>query len=187
MGKKIIIVDNRQERARGLLSEEWDHLHQLSTYVDKVEDVDLPSYDVIAIHGSYIIEKNLESIIRDLLKDKFIVEFSGGITQVNLIEDGHLLKMPAIKFYSTNLIPFCSYLTDEATESIDLSMLVYGVDHWRFPQLLSLRYLLWQYPVKDHRPRRVENRIDQLLSSLSITNLEKSNLDSEINKELMAL
>ena len=187
MGKKIIIVDNRQDRARGLLSEEWDHLHQLSDYVDKVEDVDLTNYDVIAIHGSYIIEKSLENLIRDLLKDKYIVEFSGGITQVNLIEGGHLLKMPAIKFYSTNLIPFCKYLNDVANESIDLSMLVYGVDHWRFPQLLSLRDLLWQYPEEDHRPRRVENRINQLISSLSITDTERSNLDSEINKELMAL
>lgn len=187
MGKKIIIVDNRQERARALLSEEWDHLHQLSTYVDKVDDIDLSSYDVIAIHGSYIIEKKLENIIRDLLKDKFIVEFSGGITQVNLIEDGHLLKMPAIKFYSTNLIPFCAYLNDVANESIDLSMLVYGVEHWRFPQLLRLRNLLWQYPVEVQRPRGVENRINQLISSLSIINTEKSNLDREINKELMAL
>lgn len=191
MGKRIIIIDNRQSRAQNWMKERWDtlcNLHPNLTCVDSITDCDdLSSYDVIAVHGSYVTEHNYGERFHNLEKDKYVVYFSGGFSIVRL-ENEHLLKIPAIQFYSSHLIPFCSYVLNLADdEEVNLSMLVYGVEHWRIPQLIKLRDLVWRFPDENTRPNWVDREETRLMNKLSVTSLDIDTLSTVINQELLSL
>lgn len=187
MGNSILIIDNRQLRAQRLMGDLWADLNALPNVrvVESVpEEPVISSFDVIAIHGSLISENHLEDLVARLAKEKHLIIFSGAVSQMILSSEGRLLKVPAVSFYSPNLIPFCMYLENPSDQPIQLLALVYGNSHWRLPILLQLRQLLWQYP-EGERPYVQKRRIDELKKALSMT--DERVLEDEITKELLSL
>ena len=187
MGYRFLIIDNRQQRAQNLMGGQWDSLLALPnvTFIDGIpEQKIIEEFDVIGIHGSLIKEKSKNEFLNQLVAKKYVVFFSGNESQVVLLNNGHLLKMPAVCFYSHKLIPFCNYLDSIADSQVLLLALIYGKDHCRLPMLLQLRQLLWQYPEgqRSHKDRR---KIEPLESILGIT--DGSVLDEAIRKEQLSL
>lgn len=187
MGKSILIIDNRQLRAQRLMGDLWAGLKALqNVHLEESvpEESVISSFDVIAIPGSLISENHLEALLERLVKEKHVVIFSGAVSQMILSSEGRLLKVPAVSFYSQNLIPFCKYLDDSGDQQIQLLALVYGVDHYRLPIMLQLRQLLWQYP-EGERKYREKTKIEELEKALSLT--DERVLGDEITKELLSL
>ncbi len=188
MGNRILIVDNRQLRAQRLMGDDqWAVLQALPNVhiAESVPDEEvILSFDVIAIHGSLISQNHLETLIARLVTEKYVIIFSGAVSQMVLSNEGRLLKVPAVSFYSQNLIPFCKYLENPTDQRVQLLVLVYGVSHWRLPILLQLRQLLWQFP-EGARPYVQKRKIDELKKALSIT--DEGDLGDEITKELRSL
>lgn len=187
MGYRILIIDNRQQRAQTLMGDQWDVLQDIPN-VDLIDSIPeqqtIEEYDVIGIHGSLIKEKDKNDLLNQLVAQKFVIVFSGAESQVVLLNHGHLLKMPAVSFYSHKLIPFCNYLDSLEDPQIQLLALIYGIEHCRLPMLLQLRQLIWQFP---EGQRRYADRlkIESLKSTLGITDV--SVLGEEIRKELLSL
>ena len=186
MGKRILIIDNRQQRAQRYLNDDWDLLNKLQNVciVATVPDEQsIMSFDVIAMHGSMIIEYHLGDLLAKLVKARYVILFSGAVSLMHLSNEGHLLKVPAVTFYSHNLIPFCNYLDDHTESDIQLLAIVYGIDHCRLPILLLLRQLLWQGPRESQYLHR--KKIDELKIVSSLADVEAIN--DEINKELRSI
>ena len=187
MGNSILIIDNRQLRAQRLMGDRWADLEALpNVHLEESvpEESVISSFDVIAIHGSLISGYHLEALVAKLVKEKHVIIFSGAVSQMILSSEGRLLKVPAVSFYSQNLIPFCDYLDDSGDQQIQLLALVYGVDHCKLPIMLLLRQLLWQYP-EGERPYVQKRRIDELKKALSMA--DEGGLEDEIAKELLSL
>lgn len=187
MGYRFLIIDNRQERAKSLIGDQWDDLSTLPnvTILDSLpEQQRIEEFDVIGVHGSIIKEKDKNDLLNQLVAKKYVIVFSGAESQVVLLNNAHLLKMPAISFYSHKLIPFCNYLDSIENQQIQLLALIYGLEHCRLPILLQLRQLLWQFP-ENHRRYAERQKIESLKSTLGITDVGV--LDEEIRKELMSL
>lgn len=187
MGYRFLIIDNRQQRAQSLMGGQWDNLTALPnvTMYDAIpEQQVIEGFDVIGIHGSLIKEKDKNDLLNQLVAKKFVIVFSGAESQVVLLNNGHLLKMPAVSFYSHKLIPFCNYLDSLEDPQIQLLSLIYGIEHCRLPMLLQLRQLLWQFP--EGQPRYTDRlKIESLKSTLGITDV--SVLGEEIRNELLSL
>lgn len=187
MGYRFLIIDNRQQRAQSLMGEQWDDLPTLPN-VTMCEGIPeqrvIEESDVIGIHGSLIKERDETDLLNQLVAQKYVVVFSGAESQVVLLNNGHLLKMPAVNFYSHKLIPFCNYLDSIEDSQIQLLALIYGIEHCRLPMLLQLRQLIWQFP-EGQRRYAEKLRIDSLKSTLGITDV--SVLSEEIRKELLSL
>ena len=187
MGYRFLIIDNRQERAKSLIGDQWDALLTLPnvTVLDGIpEQQVIEEFDVIGIHGSLIKEKDKNDLLNQLVTEKYVIVFSGAESQVVLLNKGHLLKMPAVSFYSNKLIPFCNYLDSIGDSQVQLLALIYSIEHCRLPMLLQLRQLLWQFP-ENHRRYAERQKIESLKSTLGITDVGV--LDEEIRKELMSL
>lgn len=187
MGYRFLIIDNRQQRAQSLVGDQWDDLLTLPnvTMCDGFpEQQVIEEFDVIGIHGSLIKEKDKNDLLNQLIAKKYVIVFSGAESQVVLLNNGHLLKMPAVSFYSHKLIPFCNYLDSLDDPQIQLLALIYGIGHCRLPMLLQLRQLLWQFP---EGQRRYADRlkIESLKSTLGIA--DEDVLGEEIIKELLSL
>ena len=187
MGYSILIIDNRQQRAQSLIGDQWDVLKDLPnvTILDTIPDQEkIEEFDVIGIHGSLIKEKDKNDLLNQLVSKKYVIVFSGAESQVVLLSNGHLLKMPAVSFYSHKLIPFCDYLYSIEDSQIQLLALIYGKEHCRLPMLLQLRQFLWQFP-EGQRRYAERLKIDSLKSTLGITDV--SVIGEEIKKELLSL
>ena len=187
MGNRILIIDNRQQRAQRLMDDQWDRLQALpNVHIEESvpEEQVILSFDAIAIHGSLIGQNHLQALLVRLVKERFVILFSGDFSQVVLSKEGRLLKVPAVSFYSQNLIPFCEYLENTADQNVQLLALVYGVSHCRLPILLQLRQLLWRFPAGT-RLYEQKMKIDELKKALSMTN--EGDLGDEITKELRSL
>lgn len=127
MGYRFLIIDNRQQRAQSLVGDQWDDLLTLPnvTMCDGFpEQQVIEEFDVIGIHGSLIKEKDKNDLLNQLVAKKYVIVFSGAESQVVLLNNGHLLKMPAVSFYSHKLIPFCNYLDSLDDPQIQLLALI---------------------------------------------------------------
>ena len=187
MGKRFLIIDNRGQRAQRLMKEQWEGFLSQSNVdiIDCVpEESMLFSYDVIGIHGSLIKTGQYDSLLSNLLTTKYVIVFTGDVSQIVLLNEGHLLKIPATVFYSPKLIPFCQYLDNIQESKVQLLTLLYGADHWRLPVLFQLRQLLWQWPEAERNFTK-KQKIEELKNTLSIS--DYSSLDEEINIELQGL
>ena len=169
------------------MGDRWDNLMTLPnvTMCDGIPEKQvIEEFDVIGIHGSLIKENDKNDLLNQLVAKKYVIVFSGAESQVVLLNNGHLLKMPAVSFYSYKLIPFCNYLDSIEDSQIQLLALIYGIEHCRLPILLQLRQLIWQFP-EEQRRYAERQRIDSLKSTLGITDV--SVLSEEIRKELLSL
>lgn len=186
MGKNILVIDNRKLRAQGLMGNQWEDFRNLPnvTCLDSMPEEDVVfRYDVISIHGSLIKSGQYDALLNKLIKERYVIIFTGDVSQMVFSNEGHLLKVPATAFYSPKLIPFCRYL-DKDLAQIQLLSLVYGETHWRLPILFQLRQLLWQYP-ENERDYKKRVKIEELKSASEVADI--TTLNEQIANELRAL
>ena len=154
--KKIIIIDDRQDRKKLHLSDnsinELNNLESegLLTIVSGIDlsnlNCSLGDYDIIAVHRSYLVNNNMFNSINDYIRnqEKYLIVFSGGISQNTLLNKGKLLNINSSDFYTSKLPVFIKEFCFETNWQSPLLKYLYG-DTWRLTLLLHYRYLLWAY------------------------------------------
>lgn len=180
MSKKILIVDDRPLRRQNLLKEEWNNISSL----DNVEQMtcmpsedEVESFDIVAVHRSYVMSHDYYDYLIKLVKtkDKYVILFSGGISQYLLEESGKLLTLPVVDFYSEDLYQFCSELTE--SDDVKLMKLVFGTERWKLPILMKIRELTWLDPEGDDDDS--QDKISELQQESGVTDL--SSIDDLIS------
>ena len=169
MPHRIVIIDDRPNRP---------YLHLPKSLIDKlknlpnvhfatnINDVDCDQFDVIAIHRSYVVSANLSEELDNLIKDasKYLILFSGGVSQQTVSNRGHKAILGSEVFYSSHLLPFCEDLSSE--EDIQLYKLLYGIDTWKLPILMRLRQLYWLDP--DEEDSDIDDEKEEIEEALGI-------------------
>jgi len=193
--KKVIIIDDRQDRKRRHLSEEsLDELYglvengMLTISVEISESIDnlhneLMGYDLIAVHRSYLTNNGIFNDVTDFINkhNKYLIVFSGGISQNTMLCKGHQLNINSKDFYTPKLSYFIKYFCSNDMQS-PLLELLYG-NSWRLTLLLQYRYLIWNYDdVDDIDDKKDANLAEKLQTALWGECYTKS-LDG-INKEI---
>lgn len=147
---KIVIIDDRKERKKQHLTD--DEIERLNTLCEIRENMplhqDFEEYSLLAIHESLLKESNLYNEIVEYTKRKrkYLILFSGGITQNGIYDSGAIMKINSADFY----LKITSFLTHYSKEAMEYPLLrfLYG-DEWRVPLLLRYKNLLWKYGVKE--------------------------------------
>lgn len=143
---KIVVIDDRKERKKQHLT--GDEIERLNALCEIRENMplrqDLEEYSLLAIHESLLKESNLYNEIVEFAKrkGKYLILFSGGITQNGIYDSGTILKINSADFY-LKITPFLSHYLKEAMD-YPLLRFLYG-DEWRVPLLLRYKNLLWKY------------------------------------------
>ncbi len=153
--RKLIIVDDRPKRQEHDLGDETlNVLRQLSfvelctSLSDKIGHLD--EYSIIAVHRSYLAEKNLLTKVVDETRHKkiYLVIFSGSIPQNELIEERRL-NIKSTDFYNPHtLVPFLLNFAKEDSK-INLLQLVYGEDLYELPMLMDIRNKFWLNTIEE--------------------------------------
>lgn len=202
MMNRIIIIDDRLDnRDKPNLSvSALEKLKEMSQKGDititlgidcslPIESI-LKDYSLIAIHRSYLVNKNLYNTVYDFVKktNKYLIIFSGGINPNTIRQNGHLLFIEASDFYSDSLPIF---LEDFGKNEIQYPLLkfLYG-NSWRLTLLLEYRFFLWYYgyiddieDIEDEDDyERVKVLIKLLWESDSLITIERTNEEIEIEK-----
>ena len=154
--KKTIIIDDRSERKKLHLSDasvsqlellEKKELLTLSdgNGFDSISSK-LDKYDLIAIHRTFLTNSNIFNELIDYIKNKkkWVIIFSGGITQNTILLNGRQLNINSSDFYTERLPPFIETFGNEPDLANPLLSFLYG-ESWRLTFLLQYRYLLWEY------------------------------------------
>ena len=106
---------------------------------------ELSQFDLIAIHRSWMAQTGLGNEIEEYSKNesKFLITFSGGITQNLLMNNRKRLNINSIDFYKHNLIEVIERFVNNNEEcSEPLLELLYGKS-WKLPLLMQYRNILW--------------------------------------------
>ena len=196
--KKVIIIDERQERKKLHLSveslSELDRLEKegmltIATEIPSTDSIDslLDNYDIVAIHRSYLANTSMFNSFNEYIKrsNKYFFVFSGGISQNTLSNKGHQLNINSSDFYSFELPTFIEkFCFGEYVES-PLLQFLYG-DSWRLTLLLQYRYLLWTYGDIDEIDDEIDDNLAEELQDIlwdgdSSKTIEE--VTSEIEKE----
>lgn len=155
--RKVIIIDDRKERKKLHLSQK--SITQLENLEDQglltisvgddlsIESFDkMNDFDLIAIHRTFLTNTKIINEFIGYIKNnkKWLIVFSGGITQNSILLNGRQLNVNASDFYNEKLIPF---ILDYGNESVNANPLLYFLygQSWRLTLLLQYRYLLWEY------------------------------------------
>ena len=156
MNRKIIIIDDRQDRDKpNLTTDSQNKLDELckegnlviSLGLDKSLPLDssLSDFSLIAVHRTYLVNNDLFNAVLDYIKKsgKYLIIFSGGIGQNTILQSGHLLGVDASEFYSDKLP---SFLDEYSRTDMQHPLLKYMYGQaWRLTLLLEYRYYLWNY------------------------------------------
>ena len=187
---KILIVDDRVNRQEQQFGEK--NVEEISNYCDNLTSLPgfekesnydfknkLKEYSLIAIHLSWLKENKIQNEIIDFAKNnkKYLIVFSGGISQTNMIEK-NILFLNSKDFYSENLVTLVKSEIDDKC----LYKILYG-DKWELCLLFRYRQILWLYP---ERSIIYEMQNYDLLSELeNLSNLfpKLSSIDS-IDKKI---
>lgn len=186
MPHRIVIIDDRPNRPFLHLPE--DTIKRIKSlpnvnFATSIKDVDYDQYDVIAIHRSYAIRANLDNELDNQIKNKkYLILFSGGVSQPTISNKGHKATLGSEVFYSSHLLPFCEDISS-SEEDIQLFKLLYGVDTWKLPILLRLRQLYWLDPNEEDID--IDDEKENLEDTLRIYSIEV--LESEITKLVKAI
>ena len=150
----------------------------------------LKDYSLIAIHRSYLVNKNLYNSVYDYVKktDKYLIIFSGGINPNTIRQNGHFLYMEASDFYSDRLPLFFEEFGRTQIQ-YPLLKFLYG-NSWRLTLLLEYRYFLWYYgyidDIEDIDDEDDHGRVKELLNILrdcnSLVSIERTNEEIEVEK-----
>jgi hypothetical protein len=157
--KKILLVEDRQERQSQFLPNHEQDMKELESMSDLkmirgeaftnfIEELatesdltKLLNYDLLIFHRSAIAKKGLVSKINEYVQKnkKSLIYFSGGITQNVYSESNYpFLLINSKDFYSNRLITF---LQKYSAGNTKLLWLLYG-DNWQLTYLLKYRELL---------------------------------------------
>lgn len=188
MPKRVLIIDDRPKRPFLHLPETTVRTIQQLQNVDlkaSAKGVDFGAYDIIAIHKSYATSNNFGNMLDNLILDnaKYIVYFSGGISQQVINQNGHQAILGSEVFYSKNLLPFCEQLL--SSEDIQLFKLIYGVDHWKLPILMRLRQIYWMDPKGEDF--RLDDERQDIIDALGLDNVQITMIEKIINKQACLL
>lgn len=198
--RKAIIIDDRQKRKELHLSDIT--LSELNNLVNKdmlsIEtgikldpglDAMLDAFDLIAVHRSYLANNNLYNSICEYVKKKkkYLIIFSGGISQNVIFNKGHLLNVNSANFYVSKLPSFIEKFCTEGDMQSPLLQYLYGKS-WRLTLLLQYRYLLWTYKDVDDIDDDIDERLAEELQNIlwdgnSNITYEEVNSEIEIEKE----
>lgn len=198
--RKVIIIDDRQKRKELHLSEAaLSELNRLvNTGMLSIEteinpnfslDTMLYSFDIIAIHRSYLANNNLFNSISEYTKTKkkHLIVFSGGISQNIILNKGHQLNINSADFYVSKLPLFIEQFCMEDDMQSPLLQYLYGKS-WRLTLLLQYRHLLWIYKDIDDIDDDIDESLAEELQNIlwdgdsSIT-FEEVRSEIEIEKE----
>ena len=88
MAKHILIIDNRQARAKRLIKEQWDEIKKCSNVKvsDSLSNIeDFTSFNVIAVHRSYIQSIDIFNSLRPLFKEKYFIFLVAALVSLNCL------------------------------------------------------------------------------------------------------
>ena len=180
--RRILIVDDRPERPKTHLSKEVvekiKSLEGLDFVSELTSSEDLSAYDVIAMHRTYVKIHDLQRSLHDLAckEGKFVILYSGGISQLTVSEQGHMMTIPASEFYSGRLLQFCEDLI-LSDEPVQLFKLVYGRKGWKLPLCMRIRQILWQDPELES-----DGNYEEVQELKNILDLQGETVDEAIEK-----
>lgn len=191
---KVVIIDDRKERKKLHLSEAaLSSLEKLvfSGKLDVKESIngieELSDYTLIAVHRSYLINSGVYNNLLDFIKksNKFLIIFSGNISQNMIMNVGRQLNINASDFYVEKLPEFINRFSEEDLES-PLLQYIYG-DSWKLSLLLQYRYLLWTYggdvdEIDDEEDESLEERLRSILWNGQYTDQQQVCKEIEIEK-----
>ena len=184
MSKSVLIIDDRPMRPYLHLTEDIVYKLQQLPNVNcrtSAEGVNFEEYDVIAIHKSYATSNNLVNTLDKTISNgsKYIVYFSGGISQQAITRGGHQAIIGSDVFYSKHLFPFCEQLIND--EDIQLFKLIYGLEQWRLPILMRLRQLNWMNPDGEY-DKKITLQKEDIIEALGLDNKQIEELNLTINQ-----
>lgn len=176
MPKRIVIIDDRPNRPYLHLSE--DEIKQLyslpNVHISSgIESVDIEQFDIVAIHRSYVVSANLFNKLDSVGNNnaKYLILFSGGVSQPTVTDKGHKATMGSEVFYSEHLLPFCKELSE--SDDVQLYKLIYGIEIWKLPILMRLRYLIWLDPNEDSLD--IDDEKEEIEDALNISAIDDVN------------
>lgn len=186
MPKRILIIDDRPTRPTlhlpAVVIEQLKQLPNVSL-VSSIDESDYEAFDILAIHRSYVISAKLSDRIDAFLQNnsKYLILFSGGISQSIVSEKGRKAILGSESFYSSHLLPFCQELSE--CEDVQLYKLLYGVESWKLPLLLRLRHLCWIDP--DNSDIDIEDEKDEIEDVLQMHSIDE--VDKAIKQSIEVL
>ncbi len=153
---KVLILDERVERKKTHMNE--DAIIKLSDcenrgYLTMITGEGLEKdssfnycadYSLLAFHKSWLDTNSLTSdfILYAKSQKKLIVLFSGGISQMLLLDNFKHLRMNSANFYTERLPDFIErYVTSNIEQP--LLQLLYG-EAWRLPIYMKYRSFIWK-------------------------------------------
>ena len=167
--RRILLVEDRPQRQISILGEDFvkslEEKEGITLSNNLPDENGLDEFDLIIVHRSYLIENNLYQNLLELSKkkSKYVVSFSGGTSQTNLINE-HFLETSAQNLYNKNrLESFVEEVTD-TDNTIHLLELIYG-KNWIVTLLVKYKHLVWQY--EKNIPSNIDDEIYELEEDIS--------------------
>ena len=153
--KKVLILDDRPNRKTNHMNEialkkliDLEKRGCLKMITGEGLDKDhlqcFEDFSLIAIHYSWMNENRLIDEIDHYTQsnDKLLIEFSGGIGQMLLLNDFKKLRINSADFYTDGLSSFIEkYVANEIEQPI--LQFLYG-ESWRLPIYMKYRHYIWK-------------------------------------------
>lgn len=192
---RVLIIEDRPERRKTIMSDnDFSELEKLKDKGWVTLDTKLPiskeelisvlsQYDLIAIHRSWMAQAGVGNVIEEFItnENKFLITFSGGITQNLLMNNRKRLNINSVDFYQRNLIAVIErYANDECSEP--LLELLYGRS-WKLPLLMQYRNILWLGGQTFNQEK--EFALRELLDDNATDELKMEFINDLIEKELI--
>lgn len=146
MDSKVLLIDDRVKRKYDYLHNRADEfLKYVRNEILLPDDDKLSPFSLIMVHRSLLTDpkKNIINDFHQKIKEsgKYLVIFSGGITQNQILENGKLLLLNSRDLYSERTIFFLKNYQEDRDMFYSL---LYG-NHPHLPMLIKLRQLMWKY------------------------------------------
>lgn len=192
---RVLVIEDRPERRKSIMSNnDFSELEKLKDKGWVTLDTKLPiskdelisvlsQYDLIAIHRSWMAQAGVGNVIEEFItnENKFLITFSGGITQNLLMNNRKRLNINSVDFYQRNLIAVIErYANDECSEP--LLELLYGRS-WKLPLLMQYRNILWLGGQTFNQEK--EFALRELLDDNATDELKMEFINDLIEKELI--
>ena len=197
---KVLILDERVERKKNHMSN--NAIRDLNDcenqgYLKMITGEGLEKdnsfqycldYSLLAFHKSWLDSNNLLSEIERYAKEnkKYLIIFSGGISQTLLLNDYKDLRVNSAIFYTDRLPDFIEKFAKNEVEQ-PLLELLYG-KAWRIPIYMKFRQLLWRGITEENEDYlKFESNYGMYLEQFKApTSTEIMNkLDKSINNEII--
>lgn len=148
---RVLVMDDRQTAQEISLGEmQMKRLRSLSNvkliygYEYVAGAVASAEQKVLAFHRDFLMENGwLDDVVREAMEaSRYLVLFSGSVSENMLFENGRVLRMNAEDFYSERTVSFFASLQNVSDEEHLLLKLLYG-DDWAVPFAFRWRHLRW--------------------------------------------